>query len=67
MNRVKGSVCRPLALAIALALPGTALAVGLGEARVDSYLNQPLDVRMRLLDATADELDSLTVVPAAPD
>ena len=66
MNRAKGQWSRPLALAIAMALPGSALAVGLGEARVDSYLNQPLDVRMRLLDATADALDTLTVTPASP-
>ena len=68
MNRAEGNWSRPLALAIAIAmaLPGSALAVGLGEARVDSYLNQPLDVRMRLLDATADDLDTLTVTPASP-
>lgn len=66
MNRAGGNWRRPLALAIALALPGSALAVGLGEARVDSYLNQPLDVRMRLLDASVDDLDTLTVTPASP-
>lgn len=66
MNRAEGNWSRPLALAIALALPGSAFAVGLGEARVDSYLNQPLDVRMRLLDASADDLDTLTVTPATP-
>ncbi|PKL95477.1 MAG: hypothetical protein CVV18_05390 [Gammaproteobacteria bacterium HGW-Gammaproteobacteria-8] len=65
MNRAEGNWSRPLALAIAMALPGSALAVGLGEARVDSYLNQPLEVRMRLLDASADDLDTLTVTPAS--
>jgi len=52
-----------LALGIALVLGGTQAvhALGLGEARVDSFLNQPLDVRMRLLDASAEDLDSLTL------
>lgn len=66
MDRAKGHFRRTLVLAIALGLPGSALALGLGEARVDSYLNQPLDVRMRLLDASADALDTLTVKLAAP-
>jgi pilus assembly protein FimV len=48
-----------------LASPG-AFALGLGEARVDSYLNQPLEIRIRLLDASELELDSLTVGPATP-
>ncbi len=39
-------------------------ALGLGEARVDSYLGQPLDVRVRLIEADAAALDSLTVAPA---
>jgi len=67
MNRGEGHWGRPLALAIALALPGSALALGLGEARVDSFLNQPLDVRMRLLDTSADDLDTLTVAAASPE
>lgn len=49
-----------------LLIPAAAYSLGLGEARVDSYLNQPLDVRIRLLDANADDLDSLTVAPASP-
>ncbi|MDT8438780.1 MAG: FimV/HubP family polar landmark protein [Wenzhouxiangellaceae bacterium] len=37
-----------------------ALALGLGEVRVDSFLNQPLDARIRLLDASPEDLESLT-------
>jgi pilus assembly protein FimV len=55
-----------VATLVALALPVAAGALGLGEARVASYLNQPLDVRMRLLETTNDDLDSLTVSPASP-
>ncbi|MFU8876975.1 MAG: FimV/HubP family polar landmark protein [Wenzhouxiangellaceae bacterium] len=38
-----------------------AFALGLGEARVESFLHQPLDVRMRILDFSEGELDSLSV------
>jgi len=50
-----------------LCTPSAAFALGLGEARVESFLNQPLDVRMRLLDATAEDLESLTVALADSD
>ena len=56
-----------IALTVALIVPVGASALGLGEARVESFLNQPLDVRMRLLDVTDDDLDSLTVTPASPE
>jgi pilus assembly protein FimV len=66
MNRTEGHwIPRALALLMLLA-PVGASALGLGEARVESFLNQQLDVRMRLLDVTAEELDSLTVAPASP-
>jgi pilus assembly protein FimV len=39
-------------------------ALGLGEARVDSYLGQPLDITIRLIEADSAALDSLTVAPA---
>lgn len=42
-------------------------ALGLGEARVNSYLNQPLELRVRLLEASEAELDSLTIGTATPD
>lgn len=35
-------------------------ALGLGEARVDSFLNQPLEVQIRLLDVSEADMDSLT-------
>lgn len=55
-----------LALGAALLLiHGPARPLGLGEARVDSYLNQPLQATVRLLEASATDLESLTVVPAA--
>ncbi|QOC23571.1 hypothetical protein IC757_05380 [Wenzhouxiangella sp. AB-CW3] len=41
-------------------------ALGLGEARVDSYLGQPLDVSIRLLDVDSDAVEALTVVSASP-
>lgn len=41
-------------------------ALGLGEARVDSYLGQPLDVSVRLVEPEADATDSLTVASASP-
>lgn len=62
-NRVMASI----AVTVALVLPTGAWALGLGEARVESFLNQPLDVRMRLLDVSDDDLDSLTVTPASPE
>ncbi len=41
-------------------------ALGLGEARVDSYLGQPLDVTIRLLDADSEAVDAMTVDSASP-
>jgi len=41
-------------------------ALGLGEARVDSYLGQPLDVTIRLLDAESEAVEAMTVAPASP-
>ncbi|MEX0914320.1 MAG: hypothetical protein WDZ60_00365, partial [Wenzhouxiangellaceae bacterium] len=54
-------------IVVASIVPLGAHALGLGEARVDSFLNQPLDVRMRLLDVSDDDLDSLTVSTASPE
>ncbi len=50
-----------------MAASGSVMALGLGEARVDSYLNQPLEVEIRLVEASAEELDSLTVEPGSPE
>ncbi len=56
------------ALGLALfSIPTDALrALGLGEARVGSYLGQPLDISVRLLEADDAALDTLTVAPATP-
>ncbi|HLR87045.1 MAG TPA: FimV/HubP family polar landmark protein, partial [Wenzhouxiangella sp.] len=40
-------------------------ALGLGEARVESWLGQPLDVTVGLLDVDRDEAESVRVVPAS--
>lgn len=52
---------------LVLLAPAGVHSLGLGEARVDSFLNQRLEVRMRLLDATDLDVDSLTVAPASPE
>lgn len=71
MTRLKRMLSKwaipPIALIVTLIVPLGAHALGLGEARVESFLNQPLDVRMRLLDVSDDDLDSLTVTPASPE
>ena len=67
MNRAERIWSKWALLVIALMVPLGAQALGLGEARVESFLNQKLDVRMRLLDATEDNLDSLTVASADPE
>ena len=64
MTRAQRFLSRWVIPVVALTIPLGANALGLGEARVESFLNQPLDVRMRLLDVTEDDLDSLTVAPA---
>ncbi len=66
MSRAQRNWSEWVLIAVALMVPLGAQALGLGEARVESFLNQPLDVRMRLLDADEDNLDSLTVAPASP-
>ena len=43
------------------------LALGLGGAVVDSYLNQPLDVRVELISQSKSELDSITAGLASAD
>src|SRR5690606_3039277 len=55
---------RYLTLALALVLAAisvNALALGLGEIRLNSWLNQRLDAEIELVSATADELESLQV------
>ena len=53
---------RKIYLVIMLALmPGLVNALGLGNLDLNSALNEPFDARIKLLSATADELDSLKV------
>ncbi|HEX6928288.1 MAG TPA: FimV/HubP family polar landmark protein [Gammaproteobacteria bacterium] len=55
---------RYLALALACVLAAisvSALAMGLGEIRLNSYLNQRLDAEIELVSAAADELESLEI------
>ena len=50
----------PLILMAALALPGAAHALGLGEIHVDSPLNQPLAAEIDIVGATAQDLSGIT-------
>jgi pilus assembly protein FimV len=47
--------------------PGAALSLGLGEIRLNSYLNQPMDAEIALSVTSAAELDTLRVALASPD
>ena len=47
--------------AVLLAMPGSALALGLGNIHVQSHLDQPLDARITLVDPTPGALQSLSV------
>ena len=53
-------------LAGALALPGHALALGLGKLTVESALGQPLSARIELTSVTREDLDSLRARIADP-
>jgi FimV-like protein len=58
--------CYPLMLMLAVSLPGTTLALGLGDLRVDSALNEPLSAQIEIAAATPEELATLTVQLADP-
>ncbi|MFU8822126.1 MAG: FimV/HubP family polar landmark protein [Gammaproteobacteria bacterium] len=47
--------------------PGAALSLGLGEIRLDSYLNQPIDAEIALNLSSPAELDTLRVELAPPE
>ncbi|RFF27625.1 MULTISPECIES: FimV/HubP family polar landmark protein [unclassified Wenzhouxiangella] len=52
--------------ALMLLFPADGLrALGLGEARVDSWLGQPLDISIRLLDVESEAVESVSVAPAS--
>jgi pilus assembly protein FimV len=55
----------PIMLMLAMALPGAVRALGLGEIRVDSALNEPLSAQIEIVGATRDELMALTAKVAA--
>ena len=60
-NRCKTSVCAAAVLAAAsLGFSPAAWALGLGDARVESFLNQPLQVRIDLISQASDDLSSVT-------
>jgi len=50
---------KPLLLMMALSMPGTGHALGLGEIHVNSKLNEPLAAEIDIVGATADELMGL--------
>jgi len=50
-----------LSLVLVLLLSSEVWAIGLGEIRMDSALNEPLRAEISLLSATPEELDNLTV------
>ena len=58
---------RLLLLMGALLSPVTLYALGLGEIRLHSALNQPFDAEIELISPTADELAGLKVGLASPD
>jgi FimV-like protein len=50
----------PILLMLAMSLPGAAKALGLGDIRVDSALNEPLSAQIDIVGATREELVELT-------
>jgi pilus assembly protein FimV len=50
----------PILLMLAMSLPGAVRALGLGDIRVDSALNEPLSAQIDIVGATRDELVELT-------
>jgi pilus assembly protein FimV len=55
----------PFMLTLALALPGAAGAVGLGDIRVASALNEPLSAQIDIVGASPDELVELRAAVAS--
>jgi pilus assembly protein FimV len=50
----------PILLMLAMSLPGAVKALGLGDIRVDSALNEPLSAQIDIVGATREELVELT-------
>src|SRR5437868_14884220 len=55
------------ALALLLMLPSAAFALGLGDIRLLSPLNSPLDAEIEVVDATPEDLQSLQAQIASRD
>ena len=60
MNTIKRIGAKALLLAMFLAISPGALALGLGDASVQSYLDQPLRVKIDLISSEADDLSSVS-------
>lgn len=56
-----------LLLALAVLISGEVGAIGLGDIKLDSALNEPLRAEIQLLSAGAEELDGLTVALASEE
>ena len=56
-----------ISLVLVLLLSSEVWALGLGDIRMESALNEPLSARIELLSATPEELDNLTVAMASAD
>lgn len=56
-----------ISLAFVLLMSSEVWALGLGDIRMHSALNEPLNARIELLSATPEELDNLTVAMASAD
>jgi pilus assembly protein FimV len=50
----------PILLMLAMSLPGAVKALGLGDIRIDSALNEPLSAQIDIVGATREELVALT-------
>ena len=50
----------PILLMLAMSLPGAVRALGLGDIRIESALNEPLSAQIDIVGATRDELAALT-------
>lgn len=60
-NRCTTSVCAPALLAVAaLGFSPAVWSLGLGDAKVESFLNQPLQARIDLISQASDDLGSVT-------
>ncbi len=58
---------RRMVVMVLLAMPMSALALGLGDINVRSGLNQPLEAEIPLLSVASDEIDTLNVGLASPE